>query len=22
MTDQLWAAVDDYWMGKLQAPDP
>jgi predicted O-methyltransferase YrrM len=22
VTDQLWAAVDDYWMGKLQAPDP
>ena len=22
MTDPLWAAVDDFWMGKLQAPDP
>jgi predicted O-methyltransferase YrrM len=22
VTDPLWAAVDDYWMGKLQAPDP
>ena len=22
MIDPLWAAVDDFWMGKLQAPDP
>ncbi len=22
VTDPLWAAVDDFWMGKLQAPIP
>lgn len=22
MTEPLWAAVDDYWTGKLNAPDP